>query len=234
MKILLNHRMVTSRARLGKIATGLGFALLIVGLIVSLLLPTTDYIWISFGCLLFGIAVSSVGVINMNRWYREPRADQVIDRGLKGFDDRYRVYHYSLPAPHVVLAPSGLYVLTAMLQDGVIHYEGGRWRRDFSLGRLIRFLADEGLGRPFDVADSEVKEMEKYLAKNGLADGVEIENALVFVHPKVQLDVKDLPRPAVLPKDLKRVIRGGEKKMPADRYRRLVEQFEGQVVPEQE
>jgi hypothetical protein len=231
MKILTNERLVSSRARLGKIATGLGFGLLLLGLVVSLLLPMEPYFWVSLGCLLFGIVISSIGATNMNRWMRQPRADQVIDRGLKGFDDRYRVYHYTLPAPHVVLAPTGLYVLTAMIQDGVIRYENGKWHRDFSLGRTIRFMAEEGLGRPFEVAESEVKGLNRLLEKNGLADGIEIENALVFVHPKAQVAVEDPPRPVVMPRELKRVIRGSEKKMPAERYRRLMELFDAEAGP---
>ena len=232
MKIFVNDRLVAGRARLGKIAAGVGMASLFVGLIVSLVYPTTAYFYISLACLLFGIVASSVGMIHMKRWVRQPRADQVIDRGLKGFDDRYRLYHYKLPAPHVLLAPSGLYVLTALLQDGVIHYEGGKWRRDFSARRLLGFMAEEGLGRPFEEADGEVRSLQKHLEKNELADGVEIENALVFVHPKAQLEIQDPPRPVLAPKDLKRVIRGGDRKMPADRYRRLLELFEGEAGSE--
>lgn len=231
MKILTNDRLVASRARLGKLAAGLGFAVLIAGLVISLALPQAPFFWVSLGCLLFGIVASSVGASNMNRWVREPRADQVIDRALKGFDDRFRVYHYTLPAPHVVLAPGGLYVLTAMIQDGVVRYEGGKWRRDFSLGRLIRFMADEGLGRPFDTADSEAQALRSLMEKNDLADGVEIESVLVFVHPRVQLVVKDPPRPVVVPKEVKSVIRGTEKKMSAERYRRLMELFDAQTGP---
>ncbi|MBN1137223.1 MAG: hypothetical protein JXM73_11595 [Anaerolineae bacterium] len=232
MKTIVNDQLIARRARLGKIFTFAGLGLLLIGLIVSLTMTQTSFLLVSFGCLLGGIVASSIGTVNMNRWIREPRADQVLARGLKGFDDRYRLYNYVLPAPHVLLTPTGLYVLTAMLQEGAIRYEGGKWRRNFSLGRAIRFLGDEGLGRPFAIADSEVLAMQRFLEQNEAADGVGIENVLVFVHPKAQVEVHEPPRPVIMPKDLKRTIRGSQNKLSPDRYRRLQELFESNVALE--
>jgi len=149
-----------------------------------------------------------------------------LTRGLKGFDDRYRLYNYTLPAPHVLLTPTGVYVLLGMLQDGVIRNAVGKWHRNFSLGRVIRFLGEEGLGRPFALGDKEVQAMQRFLEEHDVADGVEIENVLVFVHPKAQVEAQDPPRPVLMPKDLKRAIRSDQKKLSTDRYRRLQELFE--------
>jgi len=226
MKIIVNDQLIARRARLGRILTFAGLGLLLVGLIISMTMAPAGFILVSLGCLLGGIIASSIGVLNMNRWIREPRADQVLARGLKGFDDRYRLYNYTLPAPHVLLTPTGVYVLTAMLQDGVIRYEDGKWHRNFSLGRVIRFLGEEGLGRPFALGDNEVQAMQRFLEQHEVADGVEIENVLVFVHPKAQVDAHDPPRPVLMPKDLKRAIRSDQKKLSPDRYRRLQELFE--------
>jgi len=230
MKIIVNDQLIARRARLGKILTLAGLGLLLVGLIVSLTMAPTSFFLVSLGCLLGGIIASSIGTVNMNRWAREPRADQVLARGLKGFDDRYRLYSYTLPAPHVLLTPTAVYVLTTMLQDGQIRYEGGKWHRDFSLGRAIRFLGEEGLGRPFALADKEVLAMQRLLEQHEVADGVEIENVLVFVHPKAQVEAIEPPCPVLMPKDLKRAIRSDQKKLSPDRYRRLQELFESQAA----
>jgi len=229
MKIIVNDQLIARRGRLGKIFTFGGLGLLLVGLIISLIMTQPSFFLVSLGCLLGGIIASSIGTVNMNRWVREPRADQVLARGLKGFDDRYRLYNYTLPAPHVLLTPTGLYVLTAMLQEGAIRYEDGKWHRAFSLGRAIRFLGDEGLGRPFATGDNEVLAMQRFLEQHEVAEGVEIENVLVFVHPKTQVDIHEPPRPVVMPKDLKRAIRSGQNKLSPDRYRRLQELFENQA-----
>ena len=230
MKIIVNDQLIARRARLGKILTFVGLGLLLTGLIISMTMAPASFFLVSLGCLLGGIIASSIGTINMNRWMREPRADQVLARALKGFDDRYRLYSYTLPAPHVLLTPAGLYVLTAMRQEGMIRYEDGKWHRNFSLGRAIRFLGEEGLGRPFAMGDNEVQAVQRLLEQHEAADGVEIENLLVFVHPKAQVEVVEPPRPVLMPKDLKRAIRSDQKKLSPDRYRRLQELFEGQAT----
>ena len=45
-------------------------------------------------------------------------ARQIIDESLKGFDDRYHLYAWSLPAPFVLLTPQGLYSVRHARPDG--------------------------------------------------------------------------------------------------------------------
>ncbi len=231
MQVCTNERLISRRARLGKIAIVLGLGFLVGGLIISLALPQFPWFWLSFAFLLLGLLASSIGTFNINRWVREPRADQALAQGLKGFDDRYRLYNYFLPAPHVLLSPVGLYVLTAMGQDGVIRYEGNRFRRDFSVGRVLRFMADEGLGRPFEIADSEVHALQQFLEANGLDDEIAIQNVLVFYNPRARLEVVDPPRPVVEPKRLKKFIRAQPgAKLTGVQYQQLLDLFEKAAV----
>jgi hypothetical protein len=230
MQNIVNEVRVQRGARVGKIATFVGLGLLVAGLIVSLLMKESPTLWLSFLFLLLGLLVSSVGTMNMNRWVREPRADQALAQGLKGFHDRYRLYNYFLPAPHVLLSPVGLYVLTAMGQDGVIRYDGNRFRRNFSVGRLFRFMAEEGLGKPFAEANAQVEALRKLLDEHGIGEEVEIENILVFFNPRAELAISDPPRPVANPKGLKKAIRKAKvEKLPGGQYRQLQELFDEAV-----
>jgi hypothetical protein len=228
MKIITDEAQIAKGARLGKIATFVGLGFLVGGLIISLALQETPLLWLSFACLLIGLIISSVGTMNMNRWVREPRADQALAQGLKGFDDRYRLYNYTLPAPHVLLSPTGLYVLTAMGQDGAIRYEGGKFQRDFSIARVLRFMAEEGLGKPFDDADSQVEALQEFLDDHDAGGETEIQNILVFFNPRAELSVSDPPRPVITPKGLKKALRKqAGPKLPSDQYGQLRALFEG-------
>jgi hypothetical protein len=230
MQNIINVTRVERGARLGKIATFAGLGLLVAGLIVSLVMQESPMLWLSFGCLLLGLLVSSVGTMNMNRWVREPRADQALAQGLKGFDDRYQLYNYYLPAPHVLLSPLGLFVITAMVQDGVIRYDGTKFRRDFSLGRVMRFMAEEGLGKPFAEADAQVQALQKYLDEHGIGTEVEIQNILVFYNPRAELIIPDAPGFVVTPKGLKKAIRKQqETKLPGGQQQQLRELFDEAV-----
>lgn len=227
MQNIVNQEKVEQGARLGKIATFSGLACLGAGLLVSLVFKDSSLLWLSFVFLLLGLVVSSVGTMNMNRWVREPRADQALAQGLKGFDDRYQLYNYYLPVRHVLLSPVGVYVLTAMGQDGVIRYEDGKFRRDFSIGRMLRFMAEEGLGRPFSEADKQVDKLRQYLEDNGVGEEIEIHDVVVFHNPAAQLQVGELPRPVVTAKGLKKAIRKQrDRRLSNSQYGQLEELFD--------
>lgn len=231
MQNIVNEDKVKRGARIGKIATFVGLAFLGAGLAISLFLQDSPLLWLSFVCLLAGLLVSTIGTMNMNRWVREPRADQALAAGLKGFDNRYQLYNYYLPAPHVLLSPVGLFVLTAMGQDGVIHYDGRKFHRDFSLARLVRFMAEEGLGKPFAEADSQVRALRAYLEEHGLGDEVEIRNIVVFYNPRAQLSFSTTPRPVTTPKGLKKEIRREQdKKLPGKTYAQLEALFDQELA----
>jgi len=222
MQIITNEKKVARGERVGKIATLAGLGFLTAGLIISLTLREQPTIWLSFGCLLVGLVASSIGTMNMNRWIKQPRADIALAQGLKGFDDRYRLYNYWLPASHVLLGPTGLYVLTALGQDGAITYDGARFQRKFSAARVLRFMAEEGMGRPFEEGDSQVASLKEFLEKNGITEDVDIQNILVFYSPRAELQVVDPPRPVVNTKGLKKALRrqaGG--RLPAGLYEKL-------------
>jgi len=230
MQHIVNQKQIDRGVRLGKIGTFGGLGFLTLGLIASLTMQSLGLIWISFACLLLGILVSSVGTLNMNRWVREPRADQALAQGLKGFDDRFRLYSYLLPAPQVLLSPVGLFVLTPMGQDGTIRYDGEKFRRAFSAIRLLRFMGEEGLGKPFAEADSQVRVMKKLLDEHQAGEDVEIQSIVVFFNPRAQLDVSDPPRPIIIPKALKKTLRkqrgDDNTKLSGAQYRELRDLFD--------
>jgi hypothetical protein len=236
MENIVNTDKVERGARIGKIASFVGFGLLVAGLIASLIRQAPSLIWVSFGFLIAGIVVSSIGTMNMNRWVKEPRADQALARGLKGFDDRYRLYNYILPARHVLLSPAGLIVLTALGQDGVIRYDGEKFKRDFSAGRLLRFMADEGLGKPFAEAESQVKALRAYLDEHSVPSSgggeVEINSILVFYSPNVELVLDDTTAPVTVPKGLKKIIRRQDGALKGKVYDELRELFEAAAEDE--
>jgi hypothetical protein len=231
MQNIVDEKRIARGAQMGKIATFVGLGFLVVGLVVSLVFKESPLLLLSFVCLLLGLLGSSIGSVNMGRWVREPRADQALVQGLKGFDDRYLLYNYVLPAPHVLLGPTGLWVFTMLGQGGTVRYEDGKLRRDFSLRRVFLFLSEEGMGRPLREADAQVQALQQFLDDNGVDGDLEIDNALVFFDPRVDLVVTDPPRPIVVPKGLKRAIRKQtEKKLSSAQYQQLKELFEGAVA----
>jgi hypothetical protein len=222
LKNIVDKQKVERGARIGKIATFAGLGILLVGMILSLVVQDLSAIWLAFGCLLVGLVVSSIGTLNMNRWVRQPRADQALAQSLKGFDDRYRLYNYVLPIPHVLLSPVGIFVVRAMGHDGTIRYDGNRFRRGWTPARLLRLMADEGLGRPLEELDREIAALRQLLEADESGQEVDIQGIIVFYNPRVQLEVTDPPLPIIDPKGLKKAIRRqGDEKLSNRQYNEL-------------
>jgi hypothetical protein len=230
MRAFTDEHKIARGARIGKILVVGSLGFLVAGLVIAVRMRALYHLGISLGCLVLALVASTVGFVYMNRWVRQPRADQALDQGLKGFDDQFRLYHYLLPAPHVLLSPAGLFVLTPMGQDGVIRYAAGKFHRRLTPGRIFRFLSDEGLGQPFAEGDSQVGALRQFLLQRGIQD-VDILNLIVFYHPRAQLEATDPPRPVVVPGGLKRAIRSlAQGRLPSGTYRQLQALFEGESV----
>ena len=225
MKVITNEKLVKRQATLGKWASLLGMGALLGGLVVSYRWP--NQLTISFGCLIVGFMLASVGTYNMNRWVKEPRADQALDKALKGFDNKHFLYHYTLPATHVLLAPSGLFVFMVKDNHGEIRCEGEKWRHKFSWGRLLLFFGQEGLGNPTREVRGEIERLRRFLDEKLPEADLPIEGLIVFTNPRAKLELIDPALPVVSSNKLKTFLRQLKKsRIPAEQRKELAEIFE--------
>jgi hypothetical protein len=232
MQVITNEKLIKNRARLGRVASFAGLAVLILGLVASLY---PQWLLASFGCLFVGFVLSQVGLYNANRWVKEPRADQTLDKILKGFDDRYHLYNYVLRAPHVLLAPFGLCIINPKDQRGKVHCGGEKWRHQAGWRRVIlRFFGQEGLGNPTKEVRAEVGRLRRFLAQRLPDEEVPIEGVVVFTNPQVDLETEN-PTVAVLDgKQFKSFLRdlSKERPIPGSQRKQLAELLAGEA-PEQ-
>jgi hypothetical protein len=145
-----------------------------------------------------GWGLSQLGLYLGHRYLRNPRPDEVLDKALrKAARKDGRLYHYLLPAPHVLLLPSAILVFVTKFQTGRISVEGDKWRHS-GVG-LRRFFAQEGLGNPTREAESQVNAVADYLEKHAPGVGnIPIEPVIVFTAQKIdQLETKNSRIPAM-------------------------------------
>jgi hypothetical protein len=215
MKIITNEKLVKRNARIGQVATVAGLLVLVGGMVLTFRNPNFAYLaWIA---LILGFAFSQIGLSFSNRWGRHPRPDEQIDQGLKGLSDQYSIYHYTTPAAHLLVGPSGLWVILPYYQTGNIVYEKKRWRQKGGgvMQRYMRVFGQEGLGRPELEASEQVSSLDQYFKKN-LPD-LELEKpnvVIVFVNERAELSVEDAPILTLPVKQLKNTIRKSAKSKP--------------------
>ena len=146
MVILRDDQRISRLRRLSQITSFLGMGILLTGMLILFLPDAENLIVYQLVALFFGWMLSQVGIYLGNRYVRDPRPDEVLDGVLRKVARNGRIYHYLLPAAHVLLIPSGIIVFTPKYQAGKISVDGDKWKQT-GLG-LRRFFGQERLGNP--------------------------------------------------------------------------------------
>jgi hypothetical protein len=147
---------------------------------------------------------------------------------LSEFDDRYHMYHYVLPADHVLITPHGVFVLIVRGLDGRIRCFKDKWVRDLTLRRALRFFSEESLGNPTKEMLQEVEKLRKYVEKHAPEVKADIQGLVVFLNPEARLDVTTASVPVLPSRRLKSHIRkaSARSELPSETLSALIELFE--------
>lgn len=184
MRVTVNEEFLRRRANIARWSTLVGLGILFLGLIVSF---NQQYYYWSLPALIVGFILANVSGFNSSRYVKEPRPDQSLAKGLKGFDNTYHVFNYTAPISHVLLTPSRVYALLVKPQDGVIRQHGNRWRRDFNVRRFFLFFGEEGLGNPPRESLAAADRLQSALDEAFGEEAPSVEPLVVFTHPNAQL-----------------------------------------------
>ncbi len=180
----------------GQQASIVGFLLLLGGFVLVFL--TIRYlILFQTLALIGGFGLTQYGLYLQHRYARSPRPDEVLDDAVKSVARDGVMYHYLLPAPHVLLTPSGPIVFVLKYQTGIIHAEGDKWTQK-GLG-FRRFFGQEGLGNPTSDAEKMMASLAGYINKHAPEiEEVPIAAMIVFTTKNVdELDVAGSRIPAM-------------------------------------
>jgi hypothetical protein len=208
MKIIKNDKLIQRNNKIGQ-WTSLA-ALVVLGLGMYISFTRADlFIW-AVGALLVGFTLTQIGMYFGNRWGRSPRPDERLDAGLKGLPGEYSLYHWTTPASHLLVGPSGVWVLLPYQQRGRVSYQKGRWKMAGGgfLQSYMRLLGQEGIGRPDAEAQVEIDALRKALAKElDESEIPDIQAALVFTTEGVEINAQEAPILALPVKKLKDFMR---------------------------
>jgi len=223
MKTVIDRQSLRLRANVSHAASLGGLAVLLGAVVLSMARPH----WATPAAVLMvlGFTMSSVGIYFANRWVRKPRPEDTMALALKGLGDPHRIYHYLLPADHVLLTPSAVVVIETVNLEGRFVYRGGRWKQHMPLGRALRFFVEETFGDPTARAQADARRLSQLLDARLPVGGPPVPvNALVlFVHPNSEVIVDSPPIPVCQPAQLRKRLPSHLPKMPQARFDQLRE-----------
>ncbi len=247
MRVYRNLGAIKKKEQRGRRLSMAGLAILIVGLLASFVptwLPPDEpatssvalflqqyWMWISFIALPTGFIFASSGSYYINRFARRrwkgskffDRPDELLERNLKGFDNKYAYFAWSLPANYVIVGPCGVIIVATRSDKGRISINGDNWREPFSISRIFTIFAREGLGNPAKEVNEQASKLTEILAQctlNGDTNtqdengdqpeqkpDVPISGAAVFLNPEAQLTLENPNMPVLRADQVKEFIR---------------------------
>jgi hypothetical protein len=209
MRTTTDDEMVARGGRIGQLATFFSLVMVLGGLIASF----TQYRLITVFIIALGVVMYTLGARNQEQASRQPLHIKQLTEALSEFDDRYRLYNYVLPAPHVLLTPYGVFVLVLKGMDGKIRCFKDKWARDLGLRRILRFFTEEPLGNPSKEAAQDVKKLQKYVEQHAPAVQADTSGVVVFLNPGARLEIATASVPVLPVRRLKSHIRKASAQM---------------------
>ncbi len=217
MKIVSHQKKIQRYYKIG-MYTSLGSLVLLFAAVGLTLFgqQRTDLISLSFVAMILGLVLSQVGVFFANRFGKSPRVDERISAGLKGLDDRYVLYHYTSPVPHLLIGPAGVWVIAPQYQAGNITFENNKLKQR-GVRLFSRLIGQEAIGRPDLEANGLCNDMSKFLKKSLPEEELPpLQPLILFTNPKAVVQAQDAAIPTMHVEKLKDFIRRKAKEQPAD------------------
>ncbi len=250
MKVYRNLKEIRRKDTIGRRFTLTGMGVLALGFVASLV-PTwyapdapiqpgivgfvqQYWSWISFGALFAGFVCASIGSYYINRYARRrwpgsrfvERPDEMLERNMKGLDDKFAFFSQSLAASSYLLAgPNGITVFALRSDKGKVIVDGNRWKEPFTLTRFFTFFAREGVGSPDQDIVAQKEKLRTLLAQgDGLAE-VPMDGAALFLNPQIDLQLNNPVIPVLKPEQVKDYVRARVKdaRVPNATQKALVE-----------
>ncbi|MBI3969006.1 MAG: hypothetical protein HY329_25480 [Chloroflexi bacterium] len=220
MRVVVNEQYIQQKARIGKWGTLAGLILMIVPLLLIYLQdqqnPNLSLVALVYIAFTFGFIIMSIGSYHQVRWGRSPREDERIVQSLKGLSHEYRLMSYVAGLPsHVLLSPGGIFVIEPRYNSGKITIRGQDYRRRFSPFMIFGGSAEGRLGNPAGDAWRGAEQIKELLAQRlgmEVAAEVVVQPIVLFLMPKVTLDVADPAVPNLTPGEIKSWLRKNQAK----------------------
>jgi hypothetical protein len=227
MEIIRDENRIAKMKKRSQQATLVGFLFLIGGFVL-VFIDIQNLIIFQLVALLAGWILSQIGIYLAHRYARSPRPDEVLDEAVKPVGRNSRLYHYILPAPHVLLAPAGPIVFNLKYQSGDITAYDDRWNQK-GIG-FRRFFGQEGLGNPARETEKMIAALASYIREHAPGvDEVPIGALIVFTSKDIKnLDVKGSSFPAMHYSKVKGFLKqkGLGKSLPKNQYKALLQAFD--------
>lgn len=226
MRIFTNDKLFKRNTRLAFIANlGAMFFLLASVYVLFTAQPLGLYLLFLFA----GVVCMQTGVY-FGRWNRRP--DLALNDALKSVDDGYSLYHYTTPVSHMLLGPSGIWILLPRQARGTVSFDQRKQKWKLKTKGFFSRFGQEPIGKPIGEASLEAESLDRFLEKHWKKeDGdLRVQAALVFVDNSTEVEgAGNAPLPTVSLKKAKQMLLKADERshLSKTQVKKLNDLFEG-------
>jgi hypothetical protein len=211
MKISINEKLVKRNKTITQFSLYGAIALIVIGLVMTFSNSNNqnNITFLSYLVLLPAYILMQINALMMNKWGRKPREDEIVSSSLKGLDTRYFLYHYTTPPSHLLVGPSGIWIINAFHQQGTISYDEKKKKYIQKGGGniLSKIFALDALSDIEREPKKQLSSLERYFLKIEIKDYPQPTVANVFYHPAAKVEAKNAPELTIHIEKLKDIIR---------------------------
>lgn len=198
MIILRDEKRIKRMAFLAKASTFMGMATMLISIAMLFVFENYSLVYVlQLSVFFVGWLIAQVGIYLAPRYLSNPRPDEVLDQTIRKEAKNGRLYHYLLPAPHVLLTPQGVILFNLRPNIGKISVDGDRWHQ--SGGFFKRFLGQEPIGDPSKELEKMIEAMGNYIRQHAPSvEELPMGALIVFTAKNAsELDLKESRLPAM-------------------------------------
>ncbi|MFP4321091.1 MAG: hypothetical protein ACLFTK_01415 [Anaerolineales bacterium] len=188
MRVVTNENTIDRNKRWAQLLFFLSMGALIASFFFSSSIQSAD-LGIFFQCvvmpLLLVMVITSVRMTNL--WVREPAPWKALREGLKGIGNDAVLYHYLMPADHVLVNSAGIFAITTRFQDRPQKIVDDKWE---NRSGILTYMRQEQLGDPTREAKLKAKQTEVFLQELLQDDSIEVQPLVVFTHPRASVEME--------------------------------------------
>ena len=209
MKLSINHELIQKNKRLSQIVLYASLVLLLIGFLLTINNKDLSKALYAYLVLIPAYILVQISIYMANRWGRSPRPDEIIMQSLKGLDDRYSLYIYTMKTPFVLVGPAGLFLIKPYHQSGTITYnsENSRYEQKKGGNFITRLFGQEKISNIDNDSSYLLKQYDKYKLDNHLDVPIAPKIINVFFSDKADVQAKNAPEITIHAERLKDYIR---------------------------
>jgi hypothetical protein len=201
MRVVVNEPKLKRNKLLAQILFFASLGILFIGLLLNASLALSPLFWIvPCGILPLGLAATVASVRLTNEYIRIPHPEDALQAGLKNINRRSILYHYLPPANHVLIAPTGVYLLHTLFHSRNFVINGDQWVDSKSKGPLapiFLYLRQENIGKPFKDAEASAAKVQAIVDKALPDSKIEVQPIVVLIGPKATFEASKPQYPIV-------------------------------------